>query len=127
MNKHILYVIVRNDLASMNPGKAAAQACHAANQFVNHYSNDPETKMWQNQAAGFGTTIVLAADITTIRNLVEDAKICGIPAGIVLDPTYPVKDGNFTHFIPIDTAAYVFGTKEELFKQTDISQIDLMP
>jgi len=34
MDDLILYILLRNDMASMNPGKAAAQACHAANMFT---------------------------------------------------------------------------------------------
>ena len=30
----VLYIIMRNDLDSMNPGKAMAQASHASNAFV---------------------------------------------------------------------------------------------
>ena len=30
----LLYILMRNDMDSMNPGKAMAQASHASNQFV---------------------------------------------------------------------------------------------
>ena len=35
----VLYILMRNDMKSMNPGKAMAQASHASNAFVNTASD----------------------------------------------------------------------------------------
>ena len=37
--KNILYIFMRNDLPSMNAGKAMAQASHASSQLVTNYSS----------------------------------------------------------------------------------------
>ena len=37
--KNILYIFMRNDLPSMNVGKAMAQASHASSQLVTNYSS----------------------------------------------------------------------------------------
>ena len=33
----VLYILMRNDLNSLNSGKAMAQASHASNAFVSHF------------------------------------------------------------------------------------------
>ena len=32
----VLYILMRTDMNSMNPGKAMAQASHASNAFITH-------------------------------------------------------------------------------------------
>ncbi|MFA7408380.1 MAG: peptidyl-tRNA hydrolase [Anaerolineaceae bacterium] len=110
-----LYILMRTDLASMNPGKACAQACHAANMFVHEvesrFSERDRHDLidWSKQTIqGFGTTIVLGADWDTIAEKVHFAINDGFVAGIVRDPTYPIRDGEVTHLIPLDTCAYIF-------------------
>ena len=39
-----LYIIVRNDIPSLNPGKAMAQASHASVSFLNTYYKLKEQK-----------------------------------------------------------------------------------
>lgn len=121
----ILYVLMRNDLKSMTAGRAAAHAAHAANQMVYHLReigdaafDDTYERMlqeWEEQADGFGTTIVLAADIDCIRETVKAAMGCAkadpIAAGIVHDPTYPLRDGEITHLIALDTCGFVFARR----------------
>ena len=118
-----LYILMRSDMVSMNPGKAMAQAAHAANAFI--YSVDEamrkaETAVfseqvvfvrhWQRQTSqGFGTTITL--EVPSEKELhehVATAQILGLFSGVVHDPTYPVRDGKITHLIPVDTCGYVF-------------------
>ena len=123
-----LYILMRTDLRTMNPGKAMAQACHAANQFVfEQATNKPsrsgilgflsmfvETVVsWMKATPqGFGTTIVLAVNERELRATVSMAKKAGFPAGITHDPSYPVGDGIVA---PMDTCGYVFGNKSDLF------------
>lgn len=114
-------------MASLNPGKACAQAAHAANQFVFTHGKKTSVKDWQLEAAGFGTTIVLMADEEKIVNVLDQIteqresisrqlsnKSFDIYSDAVYDPTYPVKDGNTTHYINIITCAYVFGPVKEV-------------
>ena len=61
MNEYILYILMRNDLVSLNAGKAMAQASHASNAFINnaqkHFSHKEKLKgplqlaveQWQNE------------------------------------------------------------------------------
>jgi len=125
----ILFVLMRTDMASMNPGKAMAQACHAANQmtyFVNSgtcttiSTDDPLLVMkteWEKQALGFGTTIVLdGKSESNIRDIIDRLTVESWDSGDVLygvvhDPSYPIRDGAVTHFLPIDTCGWVFCRK----------------
>lgn len=124
----VLYILMRNDLASMNPGKAMAQASHASNAFVKdatvrlngdithskdiNLNNAFET--WKGETGqGFGTVIVLAVNENEMRTATMYADACGFVNGIVHDPTYPLLDGDSVHFIPLDTCAYVFGIKDD--------------
>lgn len=106
-----LYIVVRTDLASMNPGRVAAQVSHAASQAAAvGFSSDKDTyswdfyREWSNQANGFGTAIVLA--IPPDRSLDQEySKILSqlamnAPSGLVIDPEYAVRDGDFVHLIP---------------------------
>ena len=121
----VLYILIRNDLDSMNMGKAAAQASHASNAFVQRFHEEAQKNTlnctsrfslthevfynWQNTTdQGFGTVLVLEANIEKIREVTSNMYNSGYLAEIVHDPTYPIKDGFVTHRIPLDTCAYVF-------------------
>ena len=130
-----LYILVRNDLKSLSPGKAAAQAPQAANHCVfelrkkisnrlgwmagSPHFTDHENylhnmlKQWEGDR-GFGTCIVLAATPEEIKKIMQQANYVGYHANITHDPSYPLRDGKFMHQIPLDTCAYVFGVKSEL-------------
>lgn len=117
-----MYILMRSDMASLNPGKMAAQATHAANQCVYELRRlvqqsfddyDQLFDAWEEQR-GFGTCIVL--DIGSEANLqkfVAASKEAGLLAGVTHDPSYPVRDGQVTHHIPVDTCGFVFGEKED--------------
>lgn len=115
---YCLYILMRTDMASMNPGKAAAQAAHAANQFVKHARsrNNGGLHEWERQTGdGFGTTITLAADIGEIDEIfVRGHGRYGTMVGKVVDPTYPVRDGAVTHLVSVVTCAYVFGRRDHV-------------
>jgi hypothetical protein len=145
-----LYILMRNDLDSLNPGKMVAQGAHAANQFT--YEMKPleaciarrernresvsssDFKLWRlydkwimSTSSGFGVTISLGVNGTllhTIVNMVNgaDLSMCG---GVTHDPSYPLMDGKTLHLLPLDTCAYIFGDKDEL--QVLLGQFDLLP
>jgi len=142
MQDYRLYVLMRNDLQSMTPGRCMAQANHAASVLEHDFGavskcHRQEVVDWKKQTKqGFGTCIVLSASkeqIDTIFNTGELKR--WIMKGWVIDPDYCVR---VTHevarfmkgvkFIPESadektiaftrsekTCAFVFGTKEELY------------
>jgi peptidyl-tRNA hydrolase len=116
MSEPTLYILMRTDLESMNPGKGMAQAAHAANQFVSNYADTQPVATWECEADGFGTTIVLDGGserkITdTVDNCIDQGFIADIvidPTYPVIDPTYPVIDGEVVHQLRLITCAFVF-------------------
>ena len=121
-----LYCLMRNDLASLNAGKAMAQAMHAqahANMLLDNWHTYSATadwsEMWKEWKAhtkqGFGSTIVLGGGIGKIRSAIETFGMMSWPCGIIHDPTYPLMDGDKTlHLIPLDTCAWVFGPAQPI-------------
>lgn len=98
-----LVVLMRSDIPTLNPGKAVAQATHAANQCIKEGriraigDDDAGARdlgnmivEWEDQTGkGFGTCIVLSATEEQMNEKVLDAVGNGIHAGITHDPTYP--------------------------------------
>lgn len=137
----ILYLLVRNDLPSMNPGKAMAQVSHATNALVLHKergANDNLKKLYAEWAdatpQGFGTALVLEASKQQILLAIENTEAFAI-SGYIIDPTYPYSaNSELADLIPTEldtlprktydkttylwrrelTCAYIFGDKEEL-------------
>lgn len=112
----IQYIIVRNDMDSMTPGRACAQAAHAANACVKCVNNNTRFVEWENQTnKGFGTTIVLQSDIHGI-NLIRNAISLdeNLRYDIVEDPEYHVQDGEVTHLLPVATCMWIFGRKSQI-------------
>lgn len=108
-----LYIIMREDIWDMNPGKAIAQGAHAQALFLSNVQDGLHTHEtecilnWKEQTAqGFGTTIVLSAPIDEIVSLCQSQ--CG--AGqIVIDPTYPYRNHYGKMFtISTPTCGYFF-------------------
>jgi len=144
-----LYILMRTDLESMNPGKAVAQGAHAANQFTHEadalkHSEDIYIPVlfdqrgsnverqigmyeyWKTRTGdGFGTTICLGVNEDQLKRVVDAGRAAGMLANITHDPTYPLRDGDVTHFLPLDTCGYIFGDKGEL--QILLGQFNLMP
>ena len=83
-----LYILVRNDLESMTPGRVAAQASHAANVFIkSKLFPTRKIREWENQTPqGFGTTIVLAASKSQIDTALFKAGLEGKYGEWVTDP-----------------------------------------
>ena len=132
----VLYILMRTDLDSMNPGKAMAQASHASNAFVAEVFRLNETShqdnlyhAWNDETPqGFGTVLVLGVNEAQMRTAVTVAESFGVdkfPCDIIHDPTYPLQDGEVTHFIPLDTCAYVFGDKDDEILQSILGNFDL--
>lgn len=145
-----LYILMRSDLDSLNPGKMVAQGAHAANQFgyemnrlveegyVDADNRDTEPKLtdeqrrsvalfrqWETSTRqGFGVTICLDVTGEQLPLVVEAAQAMGIPAGVTHDPSYPLKDGEVYHSIPLDTCGFVFGDKPKLTAL--LGQFDLL-
>lgn len=182
-NDPVLYILMRNDLDSMNPGKAMAQAAHAANEFtaqktIRMFDQDMNDHIrrpymhsiihpglhseerfrcktnefaeafedlyddWavcppaEGRCSSFGTTIVLEGTIDAIQCAVTDVRrnflnvvndpeqfltvnssledLPLIDAQIIVDPTYPIRDGQVTHLIELPTCAYMFGRYGDL-------------
>ncbi len=116
----VLYIIMRTDLASLNPGKAMAQANHAFGALKkavrSNLARQPDYLAWQETTEqDFGTVIVLGGNEGGIQAALDIILRYKLPvvAGWVHDPTYPVRDGEVTHLIPLNTCAFVFGTKAE--------------
>lgn len=105
-----LYILMRTDLASMNPGKGMAQAAHAANALVHDFGESSNIHNWQNQTSqGFGTTITLAVESERLLvDMIGIAELLGYPAKLIHDPSYPVRDGEVTHLLPVNTCGYIF-------------------
>ena len=98
-NSGTLYIIMRNDLPSMNHGKAMAQASHASSMLVNMLTindTDKETQeaieRWIKEGEGFGTTIVMETNhiLNIEQALLElEKRNLSMCSAFVNDKTYP--------------------------------------
>lgn len=119
----VCYILMRNDLASMVPGKGMAQSAHASSAFAEDMKLIKVEiklaelyKLWlATSDQGFGTVLTLGVNEVEMRATVKvvHALDADVVADIIHDPSYPLKDGDFTHYIPLDTCAYVFGDKND--------------
>ena len=115
----VLYILMRTDLDSMNPGKAMAQSNHAYGAMKkvirSNLPMQPKYHEWMNSTdQEFGTTLVLGGSEAKIDNAMAKAVYhANVLAGWVHDPSYPISDGAVTHHLPLNTCAFVFGTKED--------------
>ena len=122
MEEIFLYILCRQDIGSMAniAGLLAAQVAHSANQCVYEAGTPAEVNLvreWEEQTGdGFGTTITLSVEGRTLADKIALAKLHKIHAGITHDPTFPVRDGDVTHLVPVDTCGYVFGRKKDCIK-----------
>ena len=148
-----LYLLMRNDLDSMNSGKAVAHGAHAANQFtheLDQWTDDYHQRLyqsWKSSAKGFGTTITLHVSLKELQTAVAVARAMGFPADETVDPSYPYiihreyakliqhpenmppvpmgKSGNMLCLREEITAGYVFGDKNDL--KPILGNFPLMP
>ena len=120
-NPYVLYILMRTDLDSLNPGKAMAQANHAfgalKKRIRQNLNLQPEYLDWQaTTEQDFGTCLVLGATEGQIKRVLSRAnRFFGrtTVSGWVHDPTYPLRDGAVTHLIPLNTCAFLFCKKED--------------
>lgn len=116
----VLCIFIRNDMKSMNPGKAAAQASHCASM-LEKTIHKPETsdavktlhEKWSGETSqGFGTALTFSIkekDMKLLDDLYQgDMAFQHSIFEICHDPTYPIQDGEVTHYIPINTGCYFF-------------------
>ncbi len=106
MSDIVMYLLMRNDIPSMNPGKLAAQASHVSNACVYNIKNNKNKKIngmlkiWENQTVqGFGTAICLSVtekDIFDISVFNRENFIFDY----VYDPSYPC-------YIPTEVAKFM--------------------
>lgn len=125
MTEPRLYIVMREDLWDMNPGKGMAQAAHAQARFdkyVSEYANDlyakevdldPEfinmVEDWRGDR-GFGVTTVLTATKGEWMDIWMGVKYYGY----VEDPTYPYRNYYKQVFTsPEDTCMWVFAVDNE--------------
>lgn len=108
----VLYLVMRRDLPSLNPGKLAAQAAHCANACVAKMkkANPQLLRAWEQEAGTFGTTIVLGAGRRFIAKLPNR----------VWDDTYPCGDGSLR---PILVGAFMLADR----KPKRLSRLELYP
>jgi peptidyl-tRNA hydrolase len=124
---------MRDDMDSLNPGKACAQAHHAGSQIIHHYYNggsdfseEQETLIdeWLRQTGTFGTVIVLSVGSEEeLFNFVNVGRVKNLVSDYILDPTYPVKDGRMTHLVPVFTCCYILCRKKDA---GFLSELELM-
>lgn len=120
-NPYALYILMRTDLNSLNPGKAMAQANHVygalKKRVRTHLGLQKEFLEWMNQTdQEFGTTLTYGAMEGDIKRVLDKAsRLYGktTMSGWVHDPSYPLRDGEVTHLIPLNTCAFLFARRDE--------------
>lgn len=147
-----LYILMRTDLPSMNPGKAMAQASHASNAFVgkirdNKLTSNKEFETWQKETPQhFGTAIVLGVTGIQLEKTIGSAKLKGFIADNIIDPEYHYKvngeiakllnpseahifEGNkeYNLFRREVTCGYIFGDKEDIAATKILADLKLHP
>jgi hypothetical protein len=114
MNDLRQYILMRNDLQSMSPGRCMAQAAHAASAMAKKFGFHATVGDWNKQTLqGFGTTIVLAASKEQIDKFFADSKIKRwIVKDWVTDPDYVIR---VTHEVArfMKGAKFVPGSEDE--------------
>lgn len=140
----VLYVIVRNDLQSLNAGKSEAHSGHAAcafmyehvfkaiqpelNGIVSIYEHKAALIEWVNATEyGFGTQVNLDANIDQMYAIKAKADESGLPCNIITDPTYPFKVGIDKFTRSEQTALYIFGRSDDYLLKNIIGNYRLKP
>lgn len=132
----VLYILMRNDVASLTVGRQMAQASHAASAIAGkmerlgrQMTDSGETvgkgflayECWldwsMSTKQSFGTTIVLSVSEKEMRDTIAVALMArsqeeSFTAGIITDPTYAVKDGDIAHIVSLDTCGYILGDRD---------------
>ena len=113
MSNPTMYIFMRSDLKSLNPGKAMAQACHAANMIQTKVESGrvsatlfKEWRSWMGYR-NFGRTLVLSVDKLTIEAARKEYSNKGLWVDVI-DPTYPIDDGGEIHSVECHTCSGLF-------------------
>lgn len=90
----VAYVMIRNDLPSLTPGKAAAQVHHAGVQMMVKHAGHELVKAYvadgtAQGADGFNTTLTLSANLAQIEAAIGKVRYLEALCDILVDPTYP--------------------------------------
>ncbi len=106
----VVYVLLRTDLPSMNPGKAAAQVHHAGVQMMAKHGKRQMVQDYVKDgisqgAVYFNTTLVLGATIDDVIMRGQAAGAAGddvVVFNTVTDPSYPffVENMEIANLIP---------------------------
>lgn len=111
-----IYLLVRTDMESMNPGKGHAQSHHAGTQMAlkDRQTWSVKHQDWLKEWAGgrgFGTVLTMGCNNRQMNAALAIAARLGFPRAVINDPSYPLLDGSVVHEFPLDTCAYIFGPK----------------
>lgn len=110
---------MRNDLPSMNAGKAMAQASHASNYFVAVWPAAAEE--WRGAGGHFSTVLVLSASLQQILEAKAKAREKALACDTIIDETYPYQTtSEIAALIPttIDTAPrFINGDRATLYRK----------
>lgn len=94
MTEPRLYIVMREDISDMNPGKAMAQAAHAQADFdtyiENNYTDDNlrSAHLSWCEDRNFGVTLVVSAQLNQMHEIRTTMK----HSDITVDPTYPYRN-----------------------------------
>lgn len=126
-NKPILYVFMRNDLPDPSPGKTLAQCNHAGSDFViqaitamkeQGLSGELTTAFeeWINEGGiggTFGTCVVLSCEYSELLGATQMAEDYSLLSGVIIDPTYPIRNGHEMILAEIVTCGWAFNRKQD--------------
>lgn len=125
LDKPILYILMRNDLPDHTPGKALAQCNHAGTDFMiraaqaeEEFGEDSELSVafqeWINETGSFGTCVVLSCSHYELISAFDRfATKCSLLSGLIVDPTYPIRNGHETIKAEVVTCGWSFVRKNE--------------
>lgn len=126
-----LYMLVRTDMETMTAGRIAAQVSHATSVFHENVLSANQSAGeafydWKEEAIDFGTVIVLdAGDEADLIELTENLSDYYY-VGNVIDPEYPIRDGNAIHIIDnVLTCAFAFYKGPE-GHDTELKHLELL-
>lgn len=115
-----VYVLVRTDLPSMNPGKMAAQVHHAGVQMMAKHGHRWLVQEYVKEglaqgAVYFNTTIVLSACINSINSALHKAAPTDLVFDFVRDPSYPfiVESEEIANLIPQSNTTKIIKTLDD--------------
>jgi len=128
-NSSTLYIIMREDLPDLNPGKGMAQAAHAQALFTQGMLDHYDYEDWCGKD-GFGRTLVVIDTLENIKHVTDN--VLDGHAGIVVDPTYPYRNYHGNLFTTsTETCGWFFSTpymrEEHPLKSEMVSNMRLHP